>query len=103
MKRRIEHLLHRSVEEFYSLNRDPYCLANLLEEKTASVSASDTITQYRARLRNYMQRFNDPALTAFDNREDPEALEAFIRTYTARATKAKEELRTYEQAKGYRF
>ncbi|MBL47513.1 MAG: hypothetical protein CMP28_00965 [Roseibacillus sp.] len=103
MKSRIEHLLHRSVEEFYSLNRDPYCLANLLEEKTASVSASDTITQYRARLRNYMQRFNDPALTAFDNREDPEALEAFIRTYTARATKAKEELRTYEQAKGYRF
>ena len=103
MKRRIKHLLHRSVEEFYALDRDPHCLANLLEGITPPEASSDTIPRFRALLRDYMQRFNDPALPAFDQREDPKALEAFMRTYTARATREKEELRSYEQEKGYRF
>jgi len=30
MRQRVDHLLHRGVEEFYNLRRDPHCLANLL-------------------------------------------------------------------------
>ena len=103
MKRRVDHLLHRRVEEFYNLREDPHCLSNLLEAKTSSPDLPASLNQFRSRLREFMLQVEDPALPAFDERHDPEALEAFMRSYTARAIREKEELRAYEQAKGYRF
>jgi hypothetical protein len=50
-----------------------------------------------------MLRVEDPALPAFDGRQDPETLQDFMRDYTTRATREIEELRAYEQVKGYRF
>ena len=50
-----------------------------------------------------MLQVEDPALPAFDERQDPEALQNFMRDYIARATREIEELRAYEQVKGYRF
>ena len=103
MKRRVNHLLHRRVEEFYNLRQDPYCLSNLLEAQTSSPDLPASVSQFRTQLREFMLQVEDSALPAFDERRDPEALEAFMRRYTARATREIEELRDYEQAKGYRF
>ena len=61
------------------------------------------MNRFRNQLRGFMQQVKDPALPAFDQRRDPGALETFMRSYTARATREIEELRPYEQAKGYRF
>ena len=50
-----------------------------------------------------MFRISDPALHAFDKRQDPHALQSFMESYTTRATKEIEQLQSYEQIKGYRF
>jgi hypothetical protein len=50
-----------------------------------------------------MVRFGDPALECFDNRDNPGALEKYMRAYRDRAAKAKQGLREYEKRKGYRF
>ena len=102
MRQRVDHLLHRDVEEFYNLRRDPHCLANLLTG-AASAPTPPPTDQFRARLREFMLQVEDPALPAFDKRQDPEALQDFMRDYTTRATREIEELRAYEQVKGYRF
>ncbi|MEE3179478.1 MAG: hypothetical protein VX317_07325, partial [Verrucomicrobiota bacterium] len=103
MRQRVDHLLHRDVEEFYNLRRDPHCLANLLKGQASIPTPPLPTDQFRARLREFMLQVKDPALPAFDKRQDPEALQDFMRDYTTRATREIEELRAYEQVKGYRF
>ena len=103
MRHRVDHLLHRNVEEFYNLRRDPHCLANLLKGQASIPTPPLPTDQFRARLREFMLQVEDPALPAFDERQDPEALQNFMRDYIARATREIEELRAYERVKGYRF
>ena len=50
-----------------------------------------------------MAETSDPALSAFDQRDRPEALEDFVESYKAAAQQQKDELRDYENRKGYRF
>ena len=50
-----------------------------------------------------MAEVSDPALFAFEGREQPESLERFMESYRARATREKEELKPYEEKHGYRF
>ena len=99
MAARVKHLELRTVEEFYDLSKDPSCLNNLVlsEPHQAQVEA------LRSRLRSWMIRTKDPALSAFDKRHQPQALEQFVQRCRAQAQKAKEALRAYEKRKGYRF
>tara|TARA_B100000900_G_scaffold386709_1_gene377377 strand:- start:211 stop:522 length:312 start_codon:yes stop_codon:yes gene_type:complete len=103
MERRVHHLSFRTVEEFYNLREDPHCLSNLLAAEASSLRSPIPVSKFREHLRNLMLHLSDPALPAFDDRHDPQALQLFMKSYTDRATREIEELRTYEQAKGYRF
>jgi N-sulfoglucosamine sulfohydrolase len=96
---RIKHLELRTVEEFYDLKADPNCLSNLL----SGVGVDSKAESLQALLRGWMVRFGDPALECFDNRDNPGALEKYMRAYRDRAAKAKQGLREYEKRKGYRF
>ena len=61
------------------------------------------IEALRAKLRKWMAETADPALAAFDNREQPEALDQFVEGYRSAAHEVKDALRSYEKRKGYRF
>jgi hypothetical protein len=50
-----------------------------------------------------MVRVGDPALRAFDNRQQPEMLERFLQDYRKRAAEEVEALIPYEKQQGYRF
>jgi hypothetical protein len=100
MAARVRHLELRTVEEFFDLRSDPGCLKNLLG---TDATGQSSVNEMRARLRKWMVQVNDPALAAFDHRNDPAALEAFIGSYRAQAQKEVEALKPYEKAQGYRF
>lgn len=103
VERRVHHLSFRTVEEFYNLREDPHCLSNLLATEASSPRSPIPVIKFREHLRNLMLELSDPALPAFDDRHDPQALQLFMKSYTDRATREIEELRSYEQVKGYRF
>lgn len=99
MATRMEYLELRSVEEFFDLSQDSSCLTN----RIASEDYQKQIEALRSRLRSWMAKTSDPALSAFDQRDQPEALEDFVESYQATAQQQKDELRDYEKRKGYRF
>lgn len=101
--RRVQFLQKRVVEEFYDRSVDPECLVNLLEGLSPTSSPGVPADELRAALRKWMVQVGDSALDAFDQRDDPNALEKFMKEYTARATKEVEDLKEYEQRKGYGF
>ena len=106
LAKRVHHLEYRTVEEFYNLRNDPFCLENLLPNKqrgTASKSSNEALMSLRQKLRTWMVKHNDFALDAFDHRDLPEALEQFMKDYTERSGKEVEALKPYEEAKRYRF
>lgn len=58
----------------------------------------------RDKLRKWMvQVKEESALDAFDKRYQPDVLEDLVQSYREQAEKVVEELKTYENAKGYRF
>jgi N-sulfoglucosamine sulfohydrolase len=107
MARRVRHLQFRTVEEFYDLETDPNCLVNLLDSdhvgKSPDRLREQRLDDLREKLRGWMVRVNDPALNAFDNRNQPEAQEQFLQDYRSRAAKEIEALKPYERKHGYRF
>ena len=96
---RIRYLRFRRTEELYDLRTDPHCLNNCLNEE----ENQETLNALQHALRGWMVQVGDPALTAFDNREEPAALERFMREYAARAAKEVAELQPYEKAQRYTF
>jgi len=107
MAARIHHLEFRTVEEFYDLHADPSNLVNLLGagrgERRLTDAHKKELEDLRARLRAWMVRARDPALHAFDNRQQPELLERFVQDCRAQAAKEIEALKPYEKQQGYRF
>ena len=99
MAARVKRLQYRSVEEFYNLNNDPGCLADLLDNP----KSNQQLNHLRGLLREWMVQVESPALDAFDKRKSKEALERFVQSYRERARKEVEELKPYEKANGYRF
>jgi len=71
---RVELFSHRVLEEFYDLANDPDAQKNLIYDP----AFANDIDAARKQLENWMSRFEDPALEAFRNREDPKALESFM-------------------------
>jgi len=107
MAARIRHLQFRTVEEFYDLRADPHCLVNLLgngrSEKALADAHQKALDDLRGKLREWMVRGDDSALSAFDHRDDPAALERFVQEYRARAAEEIKALKPYEKANKYRF
>ncbi len=100
---RVEHLEHRSVEEFYDLKKDPHSTKNLLNSKESQSGYEKEISNLKDRMLEWMIEFKDPAINAYKNRQSPESLEKFMEQFTARARAEKEALVPYEKEKGYRF
>jgi len=100
MAARVSYLELRAVEEFFDLRSDPGCLKNLIGTDDGN---QPLVSELRARLRNWMVQVNDPALAAFEARDNPAALEAFIESYRAQAQKEVDALKPYEKAQNFRF
>ena len=97
LTKRVHLLLYRTVEGFYDLNSDPFCLKNLTNDRPAAMSV------LQKQLRDWMVKYGNFALKAFDQRDSPAALEQFMKDYTERSGKEVEALKPYEEAKRYRF
>ena len=96
---RVGHLQYRTVEELYDRTADPDSLRNVLGEAEYRTELADL----RERLRRWMVETDDPALSAFDQRESASALDDFMKWYLERARRQMEERRVYEEGTGYRF
>lgn len=90
---RVRLFQYRVVEEFYDLRNDPDALHNLIDAP-AHQRELDALTKA---LRDWMERTQDPALEAFENRRDPAALAKFMAEQDARARR-----RTPKRTKGQR-
>lgn len=82
MAARVNHLLYRSVEEFYDIQNDPDCLHNLIEKPQLGAA----IDEHRTLLKNWMARTQDHAQEAFLGRAEPAALERYMRAQTEAAS-----------------
>ncbi|MBT8038173.1 MAG: sulfatase [Verrucomicrobiae bacterium] len=74
---------HRVLEEFFDFENDPDGLNNLI----AHPEYQDKIKEMRHRLREEMKRTSDPALSTFEQLDNPAALDAFMKAQQARAKK----------------
>lgn len=74
---------HRVLEEFYDFEKDPDALHNLI----ADPHYQDEIAKMRGLLKARMTRTNDPALQAFIDRDNPAAIDAFMKQQKIRAKK----------------
>lgn len=72
---RMHLLAHRVPEEFYDVRKDPDCLVNLIDDPDYQAE----IERYRAMLADWLGEIEDPLLAVFQNRQDPQVLEAYMR------------------------
>lgn len=78
---RYNFLLHRCVEEFYDLEKDPFALNNLIEDS----AYEGVVDSMRAGMEAWMRETDDYVLEAFLVRDDPSALDAFMEKADAAA------------------
>lgn len=71
---RVNLFLYRVPEEFYDFENDPDALHNLIDDP----QYASEIQSMREEMINWMQRTEDPALTAFRNRNSQEALDQLM-------------------------
>ena len=64
---RVEHCIHRTVEELYDLKKDPSCLHNLVDD----AAYSDQLQRLQTVLTDWMRDTDDDALPCFDRRNEP--------------------------------
>jgi len=72
---RLHQFDYRCVEEFYDYESDPDALNNLIDDP----KCQDEISRLRSELEQWMIETGDPCLEALRNRDNPEALEQFIK------------------------
>jgi N-sulfoglucosamine sulfohydrolase len=70
---RVELFLYRVPEELYDFEHDPDALHNLVDDPRYAAE----LERLRGELESWMERYNDPALSAFRERQSAEAREAF--------------------------
>jgi N-sulfoglucosamine sulfohydrolase len=83
--RRVELYKHRVPEEFYDFKNDPDALNNLIDNPAYEAE----INKLRARMAELMEKYHDPALEAFKNREKPGAIGEFMEQQRERAKMTK--------------
>ena len=74
LRQRLDLFEHRVVEELYNVQEDPDCLVNLIDSKPHQGVLEDM----RNRLKNWMEETSDPALVAFEGREDEAIRRAYV-------------------------
>ncbi|NRB76651.1 MAG: sulfatase-like hydrolase/transferase [Verrucomicrobiales bacterium] len=78
---RLEFFDHRVVEELYDVQKDPDCLNNLID----SQAHQEALAEMQNRLHEWMKATDDHAIEAFEGRNDPAALKAYIDRVQAEA------------------
>ena len=79
--KRLDVFQHGELEQFYDYEEDPDALNNLINDP----QYQNEIAQHRRALEEWMIRSGDHALTAFRNRDDPEALNSYMAEVTAQS------------------
>lgn len=91
---RVELFRYRVPEEFYNLKNDPDCLHNLVHDK----AYAKKIQQYKAQLKQWMQKYHDPMLPIFNASDNPqERLQLLKKVYTSTLKPGKNDSKDYEQ------
>ena len=90
---------YRSVEEFYDYQADPGAWHNLIDDPRYA----DEIESMRTELHRWMCRTDAPGREAFAQRDDPAALAAFMRNYSAKVAREIEARKVYEERTGHAF
>ncbi len=81
VKRRLEFLDYRSVEELYDIGKDPHALNNLIDNP----ELAQTAHRLRKEMEAWMRSSDDYVLPAFLARDDMGALKAFMKQTDAEA------------------
>lgn len=82
---RVELFSHRVVEEFYDLEKDPNALHNLINDP----AYQGEIASMRKELHSWMKKNNDPVVSAFENRNNPELREKYVSELQKKAKERK--------------
>ena len=72
---RVKLFEHRVLEEFFDFKNDPGALNNLINDP----KYQNEIQEMRQTLGNRMKKTKDPALSPFNNRNNPKAIENFMK------------------------
>ncbi len=78
---RLKLFQHGVPEEFYDYENDPDALVNLIDDPKYTAE----LNQHRAAMRKFMEESNDPILDAFDDRDDPALVSAYVDKVQAEA------------------
>ncbi|MCB1232414.1 MAG: sulfatase [Verrucomicrobiae bacterium] len=78
---RVDLMEHRVVEEFYDVENDPDCRRNLIDEP----AYAEELAKHRKLLKEWMVKTGDHMLSAFEGRQDPAALAAYMEKVEAEA------------------
>lgn len=76
---RVDLMELRVVEELYDIEQDPDCRRNLVAEP----AAAEVLAEMRGAMEEWMTVTGDPALAAFQGRDDPAALAAYMASVDA--------------------
>jgi N-sulfoglucosamine sulfohydrolase len=87
--KRVELYRHRVKEEFYDLKNDPDALKNLIDDP----AYSGKINEFRERMLQAMQQYNDPAYEAYLNRNEEGRIKVFMDLQDEKAKKTKPNVR----------
>ncbi len=93
---RLQLFKFRVPEELYDVQNDPDCLVNLINDPAHEVALLDLQT----RMGKFMKESGDHALEPFQNRDDPEAIAAYITRVTEEAQARRAGRRADKRAKG---
>ncbi len=70
IKSRVNLFRYRMPEEFYDLKNDPNSTHNLINDK----SYTNTLQQYRNRMKEWMKKYNDPLLQVLNLSDKPQEM-----------------------------
>jgi len=79
--KRVELFRHRVPEEFYDFRNDPDALHNLVNDP----AYAGEIQKFRDKMLKEMRHYNDPALSAFSNRDQPGVVKEFMKQQKIKA------------------
>ncbi len=83
--KRVELYKYRVPEEFYDFKNDPDGLNNLVNDP----KYSKELDKFRKKMLKMMEKYNDPALEAFRNRNEPDVLKEFMEAQRLKAKNTK--------------
>ena len=82
---RVDLFKHRVPEELFDITLDPDCLNNLVHDP----AYAEQLQVLRDRLGRWMDETGDHALTAFESRDNPAALAAYVREQNTQSAQRK--------------